>query len=315
MRSSRLVEMMLRLQGSRRTTAAALAEDLGVSLRTVYRDIADLSAAGVPLWTETGRNGGIRLLDGWQSKLSGLTGAETSALMLLGVPALADDLGLGSVAASAESKLLGALPLPLRIGAEQWRDRLHVDTPGWFRRPRTPDPQLPTVADAVLQGRRLRMDYRGSQRTVDPLGLVAKAAVWYLVARSRGRILSYRTSRITAAVVLADAFDRPDGFDLVAWWEHAEAEFDRSLLRFAATLRLSPTAWRDIAHHIGTEAARVTPSAPDESGWVTVELLLESEEVALGQLTALGAGVEVVAPQSLRRRLGAVGVAMAARNG
>ena len=199
MRSSRLVDIMLRLQNARSTTAANLADELGVSVRTIYRDIGALSDAGVPLWTETGPGGGIRLLDGWQSKLSGLTGTETSALMLLGIPSLASDLGLGTVAERAESKFLGALPAQLRVGAQQWRQRLHIDAPGWFAQP-VEVGQLPIVADAVLSGRRVRFDYRKGQasvaRTVEPLGLVAKASVWYLVARAgSGAVVSGRQNR------------------------------------------------------------------------------------------------------------------------
>src|SRR6476619_3464615 len=138
---------MLRLQGGPGSTAERLAEQLEVSVRTVYRDVAALQAAGVPLWTESGPGGGIRLLDGWQSKLSGMTGVETSALMLLGVPGLAADLGLGEQTAAAEAKLLGAMPLPLRAGAELWRSRLHVDAPGWFGRAANA-PHLATVARA-----------------------------------------------------------------------------------------------------------------------------------------------------------------------
>ncbi|QBJ95923.1 YafY family transcriptional regulator [Rhodococcus sp. ABRD24] len=317
MRSSRLLDLMLRLQGGPGTTAARLADQLEVSVRTVYRDVAALQAAGVPVWTESGPGGGIRLLDGWQSKLSGMTGAETSALMLLGVPAVAQDLGLSDITARAESKLLGALPLPLRAGALLWRERLHVDVPGWFAT--TPSvEQLPAVAQAVLEGRRLRIRYRrgadGSTRTLDPLGLVAKAGTWYLVARHRDRTLSYRVSRIESALVLDAPAVRPDTFDLAGWWSASIAEFDRSLLRYACRVRLSPYAWRRLPDIVGEEAARVVPGEPDESGWVAVDLMLEAEEVALGQLTALGAGVEVLAPESLRAGLCEVGAEVARRN-
>ncbi|RDI26895.1 putative DNA-binding transcriptional regulator YafY [Rhodococcus sp. AG1013] len=317
MRSSRLLNLMLRLQGGPGTTAARLAEQLGVSVRTVYRDVAALQAAGVPVWTESGPGGGIRLLDGWQSKLSGMTGAETSALMLLGIPDVAQDLGLADVAARAESKLLGALPLPLRAGALLWRERLHVDAPGWFES--TPSGEhLPAVAAAVFEGRRLRIRYRRrggeATRTLDPLGLVAKAGVWYLVARHRDRTLSYRVSRIDGAQVLDAQAARPDDFDLAAWWAASMAEFDRALLRYPCRLRLSPYAWRRLPDVVGEEAARVEPSEADEQGWVTVDLMLEAEEVALDQLTALGGGVEVLEPASLRAGLRAVAEEVARRN-
>lgn len=317
MRSSRLVELMLRLEGSRGVTAGQLAEELGVSVRTVYRDVTALSAAGVPLWTESGPGGGIRLLDGWQSKLGGMTGAETSALMLLGVPSLADDLGLREVTAAAQSKLLHALPVPLRAGAQLWRDRLYVDVPGWFTPPRDNE-NLPDVAAAVLEGRRLRIDYRKGAdvvtRTLDPLGLVAKAGVWYLVAQHRSRTLSYRVSRISDATVLTEQALRPEQFDLGAWWSASVAEFDRAMLRFRCRVRLSPRSWRQLPRIVGVEAARVEVGPPDEDGWVAVDLVLEAEDVALEQLTALGAGVEVLAPASLRAAMRDTGEAMMNRH-
>lgn len=306
MRSSRLLDLMLRLQGGPGCTAARLADELGVSVRTVYRDVAALQAAGVPLYTESGPGGGIRLLDGWQSKLSGMTGAETSALMLLGIPGLADDLGLADVTARAEAKLLGALPLPLRAGALLWRERLHVDAPGWFSRSQHPG-ELAAVATAVLEGRRLTIGYRKGARsvtrTLDPLGLVAKAGVWYLVARHRDRTLSYRVSRIASARVLGEPARRPEAFDLAGWWAESTAAFDRALLRFPCRVRLSPYAWRRLPSVVGEEAAKVPPSAPDGDGWVTVELRLEAEEVALDQFLAFGPGIEVLEPPSLRSAL------------
>ncbi|AOW91796.1 transcriptional regulator [Rhodococcus sp. WMMA185] len=318
MRSSRLVEIMLRLEGSRGVTAQRLADELDVSVRTVYRDVAALSAAGVPMWTESGPGGGVRLLDGWQSKLGSMTGAETSALMLLGVPSIAEDLGLREVATAAQSKLLRALPLPLRIDAQVWRDRLYVDAPGWFNRPRDVS-RLPDVAAAVLEGRRLRVSYRTGNRTatrtLDPLGLVAKAGVWYLVAQHRRHTLSYRVSRIEEVTVLDEPATRPANFDLARWWSDSVAEFDRALLRFDCRVRLSPAAWRHLPHAIGVEAARVEPGPPDDDGWFTVHLRLEAEDVARDQLTSLGSDVEVLEPQSLRRALWGVGAAMMRRNG
>ncbi|MFZ2173685.1 MAG: YafY family protein [Rhodococcus sp. (in: high G+C Gram-positive bacteria)] len=318
MRSSRLVEVMLRLEGSRGVTARQLADELGVSVRTVYRDVSALSGAGVPMWTESGPGGGIRLLAGWQSKLAYMTGQETSALMLLGVPAIADDLGLRDVADAARSKLLGALPIPLRAGAQLWRDRLYVDAPGWFTAPHD-NGHLAELASAVFGGRRLQIRYRkgsrAASRTLDPLGLVAKAGVWYLVAQHRGRTLSYRVSKIAEATVLAAPAVRPDAFDLGEWWTTSAAEFDRALLRFPCRVRLSPWAWRQLPQRIGVEAARVDPGPPDEEGWVTVDLLLEAEDVALDQLAAAGAGIEVLEPESLRTALRGVGEAMMRRNG
>ncbi len=307
--------MMLRLQGSPGVTAQNLADELGVSVRTVYRDVGALSAAGVPVWTESGPGGGIRLLDGWQSRLSGLTRPESAALMLLGVPALAAELGVELDA--ARTKLLGSMPLPLRTAAQVWRDRVYIDAPGWFAEPGGNE-HLPIVATAVLEGRRLRIRYRRGKvevaRTLDPLGLVAKAGVWYLVAGHSRRIVSYRVGRITAADALDEPARRPDDFDLAAWWTASTLEFDREIRTFACTVRLSPTAWRRLPKIVGVGAADVEPGEPDAEGWVRVDLMLEGEEVAVDQFLALGGGVEVLAPSSLRASLRAAGERLARLN-
>ncbi|QII04856.1 YafY family transcriptional regulator [Rhodococcoides fascians A25f] len=298
MRSARLLRIMLLLQQGRTATAQSLADQVEVSVRTIYRDIGALGAAGVPLWTETGPGGGIRLLDGWQSALTGMTGIETSALMLLGMPSIAADLGLSDVTAAAESKLLGALPVPLRASAQLWRERVHVDVPGWFTVPAAND-VVPVLARAVLGGREIEMAYRGGRRVVGPLGLVVKASVWYLVATRGERVLSFRVDRIGSVTESKTPVVRPEGFDLAQWWNASMAEFDRSLLTYACRVRLSDSAIRALPRVIGATAMPAT-APPDDDGWTTVDLMLESEEVALGQLIALGGGVRVLEPTSLR---------------
>ena len=301
MRSARLLRIMLLLQEGRQATAQSLADEVEVSVRTIYRDIGALGAAGVPLWTEPGPGGGIRLLDGWQSKLTGMTGTETSALMLLGMPSVAADLGLSDATAAAESKLLGALPVSLRASAQLWRERVHVDVPGWFTAPAANE-LVPVLARAVLGGRQIEIGYRGRSRVLGPLGLVVKASVWYLVATRGERILSFRVDRIESVAELATEVLRPAGFDLAQWWGASMAEFDRSLLRFPCRVRLSDNAVRALPRVIGV-AATPDLGPPDSDGWTEVELMLESEEVALAQLIALGGGVSVLDPASLRRSL------------
>ncbi|MGC0365673.1 putative DNA-binding transcriptional regulator YafY [Rhodococcus sp. 27YEA15] len=313
MRSARLLQLMLRLQGSRGVVAEQLAEEFEVSVRTIYRDVAALSAAGVPVWTESGPGGGIRLLDGWQSKLSGMTDDETSALMLLGVPSIAADLGRAAAVGSAQEKLLRTLPGPLRDGATLWQERILVDVPGWFGG--TDDiSALPALASAVLDTRRVSFTYRDRARTVDPLGLVIKAGTWYLVASVGGAVLSFRVGRIEHAVVEDDSFARAADFDLASWWAASRAAFDRSLLRYPCRVRLSPGGWRGLRDVVGEEAARVKPEPADSDGWVSVDLRLESEAVALSQLVGLGAEVEVLEPLSLRTAMRSVGEAMVRRH-
>ncbi|NLU83217.1 YafY family protein [Rhodococcus sp. HNM0569] len=305
MRSTRLLQLMLRLEGGRGATAQRLATELEVSVRTVYRDVAALASAGVPVVTDSGPGGGIRLLDGWQSRLSGLTIDETSALMLLGVPSVASELGLG--ADDVRGKLLGALPASLSARARTWGERVLVDAPGWFRGADESSALLPAVARAVVTDTRLRLEYvskeRRSRRTVDPLGLVVKAGVWYLVAAHRDRILTYRVSRIASVDEVAGEVHRPDGFVLSQWWADTARRFDRALLRYDCRVRLSPYAWRRLPDVVGVEAAAVAPEPADADGWVAVDLRLEAEDVAASQLAALPGDVEVLAPEALRRRV------------
>lgn len=303
---------MLLLQEGRQATAQSLADEVEVSVRTIYRDIGALGAAGVPLWTEPGPGGGIRLLDGWQSKLTGMTGTETSALMLLGMPSVAADLGLSDATAAAESKLLGALPVSLRASAQLWRERVHVDVPGWFTAP-VANELVPVLARTVLGGREIEIRYRGGSRVVGPLGLVVKASVWYLVATRGARILSFRVDRIESVVEQATDVLRPVGFDLAQWWDASMVEFDRSLLRFPCRVRLSDNAVRALPRVIGVAATPDLGTA-DSDGWTEVELMLESEEVALAQLIALGGGVSVLGPASLRRSLRDVAASIVSEN-
>jgi predicted DNA-binding transcriptional regulator YafY len=321
-RASRLLAILFRLQASGPATAEALAGELEVSVRTIYRDVAALQSAGVPLWTETGPGGGIRLLDGWRSRLDGLTADEAGALFLAGAPGSAvAELGLGTVLAAAQAKVLATLPPELRHRAGRVRQRFLLDAPGWFHLEEE-RPHLALVADAVWSERRIDVRYRrGRDRTVarrlDPLGLVLKGGTWYLVARHRADVRTYRVSRLSEASARDERFVRPDDFDLAAWWAASTAEFDRSILRERVRLRLSPAAARSLGWFVDATAATEALAAagpPDGEGWLEVDLAVEEEAVAAGQLLALGDGVEVLAPASLRSAIAATGRRMAALN-
>lgn len=320
MRASRLLALLLHLQERRATTAAALAARLEVSVRTVYRDIAALQAAGVPLWTEPGPRGGVRLLEGWRTRLDGLTPDEAGALFLAGAPGAVAELGLGTVLAAAEVKVLATLPPELRGRAGRVRERFHLDAPGWFHRDEDLT-HLGTIADAVWGERRLELQYRRGDATVirllDPLGLVLKAGTWYLVARHRQSIRTYRVGRVAGVRDLDERFGRPEDFDLATWWAASSAEFDRSILRDQVRLRLGPEALRHLAYVTDQAAAAEAIAGagpPDEAGWREVTLAVESEDVAHSQLFGLGASVEVLEPLTLRASMAAAAQALAARN-
>ncbi len=314
------MSILFLLQQRRGVTASALAEELEVSVRTVYRDIAALQSAGVPLWAEPGPGGGIRLVEGWRTRLDGLTGDEAAALFLAGAPSAVSDLGLGAVLTAAESKVIATLPPELRGRASRLRERFHLDAPGWFGKEETPD-HLGTVAESVWSGRQLDITYRRGEQAVerrlDPLGLVLKAGTWYVVAANEGQIRTYRVGRILTAASHDEPVVRPPDFDLAEWWAASAAEFDRSLLRFTCRVRLSAHAFRFLRHHVSVasvEAATASAGPPDADGWREVTLPTEGENVAATQLIALAPGVEVLDPPSLRASLRDVGARLAELN-
>ncbi len=325
MRASRLVALLLHLQNRGRMTAEELAATLEVSPRTIYRDVEALSAAGVPIWAERGPGGGIQLVEGYRTRLTGLTSEEASAVMLSGLSGPAAELGLGTVLAAAELKVLAALPPELRGRAARVRARFHLDAPGWFR---SADalPQLAPIAAATWEDRRLRIRYRRAEgvveRTIDPLGLVLKAGIWYLVGRRDGLFRTYRVSRIVAAEATGERFERPADFDLGAFWAAATARFERggdaALGPYLVTLRLAPGAASELASIVGEAAAwaaLVEAGPPDAEGWRTVTIDLERPGWAHEVLLRLGEGAEVLRPPELRARLAATARSLLARYG
>lgn len=310
MRASRLLSVLLLLQNRGRMTAEQLSAELEVSVRTVYRDIDALSAAGVPVYADRGRGGGYQLLGGFRTRLTGLTEDEARALSLAGVPEAAAELGLGGVLAAAQLKVAAALPQELRERADTIAQRFHVDVPGWFREVESPR-SLTALGDAVWHDRRISVRYqkwdgREVDRVLDPLGLVLKAGRWYLAARSRGRIATYRVSRVLALTATGGGFDRPADFDLPEYWRGWSEQFERRLYPRIAMVRMSPLA-RDLASFylgaVGAKAVRDAEEPPDRDGWQRVALPVEAGAPALGELLRFGAELEVLEPDGLRREV------------
>ncbi len=334
MRADRLVSLVLLLQARGCVTGRTLAAELGVSVRTVYRDLEALGAAGVPVITESGPGGGCRLLDGYRFPLRGLRADEAEALLILGVPAALRDLGLDRALSAAHRQIQvtsGAVSGAL----------VHLDMPRWFGS-REEVPCLRDLAGALRLGRKLRLAYRHADgredepRTVGPLGLVNKAGIWYLVAGDghgeaalagdrrgedalagegrgedalagdrRGEPRVFRAGRIAGAVVLAEPFPRPPGFGLAEFWARWSAEFEASRPRIAVTLRASPGAQAALAEVFGDAAGPALASAapPDADGWRTVTLPFEHETAAACRLAGFGGQVEVLSPLPVRDRL------------
>ena len=309
MRASRLLSLLMLLQSRGRASAQSLAEALEVSVRTIHRDVDELSAAGVPIWADRGRLGGFQLQPGWRTRVDGLTAPEAQAMFLGGLPGPAAELGLGEAMASAQLKLLAALPDGWREDARRVSARFHLDPLDWYRGPSATD-HLPAIAQAVWSERRIAIRYESwkdvVERRVDPLGLVLKAGVWYLAARAGTSVRTYRLSNILALEVSDEAFERPADFDLAAWWLAATHRFEKELARGTAVLRVSADAMKALARDFSGAVARAAQESAgraDARGWRRVTIPIESIEHAAGQLLRLGAQAKVVEPAALRREL------------
>ncbi|MEU9311499.1 WYL domain-containing protein [Streptomyces sp. NPDC048256] len=331
MRAARLIKMVLLLQSRPTMTASELARELEVSERTVTRDAQALSEAGVPVYAERGRAGGYRLVGGYRTRLTGLGRDEAEALFLSGVPGALREMGLEDIASAARLKVSAALLPSLRDAPRTAAQRFHLDAPAWFREPAAPA-LLPAVADAVWDDRCLSARYRRGEsevvRELEPYGLVLKAGVWYLCARVRaagteakgtgagtgtgaeagmgtGVFRTYRIDRFVGVDATEDRFSRDEGFDLPGFWGEQAERFALSILRAEVVLRLSATGMRNLPYAVDPVAARDALAGvpePDATGWATVTLRVESEEVAHTQLAALGPEAEVLFPATLRER-------------
>jgi predicted DNA-binding transcriptional regulator YafY len=319
MRASRLLSILLMLQTRGRLTAESLADTFEVSVRTIYRDIEQLSAANVPVYADRGPGGGFQLLDGFRTKLTGLTESETEALFVAGLPGPASQLGLADQLLSAQLKLTAALPEKNRPAAQKIARRFHLDPVDWFRSPQSAR-LLPEIARAVWSDTAIDVDYRRldrvTTRRLKPYGLVLKAGTWYLVAERSNQLRTYRISKIVALTVTAEHFARPKDFDLVRFWAESSRAYEVGLYRETALLRVSERGRSRLEQLSSTvaEALRDQTRPADQDGWAMVEVPIESIEQAELDFLRLGAEVEILKPQELRRRFALAARTMAKLN-
>lgn len=296
---------MMLLQTRGRMSAEALAEELEVSVRTVYRDIDQLSASGVPVYADIGRNGGFALLDGWKTKLTGLTAPEAQALFLSGLPGPAAELGLGAEVQQAELKLLAALPADWQQEAKRISSRFHLDPAGWFQ-PGYVHAHLKAVAEAVWSERKLSVRYESwtkvTDRLLEPYGLVLKGGIWYVVARSGEDVRTFRLSGIQALITLEETFVRPKAFDLPAYWATATVQFERDI--YVGTARVRATVRGLVRLRAISQTVKAAIDAlelvHDAEGWATLTIPIEEIGWATREMTRAGCEVEVLAPAELR---------------
>ncbi|UXY20981.1 WYL domain-containing protein [Streptomyces cynarae] len=310
MKADRLLSILLLLQTHERVSHVELAERLEVSVRTIYRDVEALSGAGVPVWTERGRSGGVRLLPGYRTDVTGLTNDEARALFVLAAEGTHDALGLGEAIRSALRKVMAALPAPHRGDAERTRRRILVDPVRWMQSSGTAsDTDLAQLQHAVFTDRRLRLTYRSGDarrpRTyvVDPYGLVSKAGIWYLVADRDGEPRLFRADRVVAAAVTDEPVRHRPGQDLGTVWSLLRERFESLPDGIRVHCRVR-RAQLEIFQRLFSSSL-VAPPEPVDDDWSRAELAFRELPDVRG-LLSLGACVEVLDPPEARAELTAV---------
>ena len=314
MRADRLVAILLLLQARGQVTAGEVAEELEISERTARRDLEALGMAGLPIYSQQGRNGGWRLAGGGRTDLSGLTASEARALFLVAGPS--PSVSATPQVKAALRKLVRALPEPLRSGAEAASQAVVVDPRGWDDRahPRPAPPLLDDVQQAVVEGVQITLGYvarnrEPSTRVVHPLGLAAKASTWYMIADTEAGLRTFRVDRMTSVKHTGDPVVRPDGFELAEAWKLISDEIEQK----RTPLRARALAWPDIVPHcrwtLGNRV-RIGPSGPD--GRVEMELRGHNIGSLANEVAGFGAALEIVDPPELRAHLARVGAELSA---
>lgn len=306
MRASRLLSILILLQLRARLTAEYLADEFEVSVRTIYRDIDALSAAGVPVYGDRGPGGGFSLLDGYKTRLTGLNASEAEAMLMIGLPGQAAELGLGAATERARGKLLAALTPEGSALASRITGRFHLDPADWYHAAE-PIPCLPALARAVIDSHAVFLVYESwkgvRERKVDPLGLVQKGAKWYLVGRVDESLRTYRVGAIRKMDVLDQRFERPANFELATYWSHQLQRFEQELRPEVAQITASNEACRRLAELGGYAAQAVAAATDDGQGWREICLPFENSDQGARLLLSLGPEVRVEGPAKLRKAM------------
>lgn len=312
MRAERLLQLMFVLHARGRANARELADRLGVSTRTVQRDLTALALAGVPVYAERGRGGGWSLATDYRTRLNGLTPGETMAVFLGTAGHVLADLGLAADAERAHDKLLATIPAHARREATLARERILVDHSGWHGAGGSRQ-WLEVLQQGLWSQHWVRIRYGGRARAVAPLGLVAKGQYWYLVAtKEGGQPRTYRVSRVEHAALTGEEFARPAGFDLAAYWTRARERFFAGLRDYPVRLRVRDRSVPRLSWAPNVSIERVTPGW---DGWSEVTATFEKAHETRIYLLGLAGDVVVLEPDELREAMAGAARDLLAQHG
>lgn len=313
MRADRLVATLLLLQARGRVTAAEVAAELEVSLKTARRDLEALSLAGIPVYSQPGRGGGWQLLGGGRTDLSGLTAAEARTLFLIAGPAAT----VTPEARAALRKLMRALPETFRAEADAAAKAVVLDPTGWGKMPASDASHVDALQRAVIQNVQVRLAYADrigaeSVRLVHPLGLVAKSGSWYFIGDTANGRRTFLVDRIRSVALTDAPASRPDGFDLGEAWREIAASIEERRTRVRAIVRVEAEILSGLRAQLGADLTLLKPLA---DGWFEAEIAGSSHRIIAEQLAGWGQAIDVVGPAEVQRQLARIGAELVAAYG
>jgi predicted DNA-binding transcriptional regulator YafY len=302
MRADRLLTLILLLQTRGKMTAKELAEEVGVSRRTILRDINALSFSGIPVYSEGGHGGGIALIEEYRTTLTGLNKLEVQTLFVANNSQALRAVGLGDAAEQLVLKLLAALPRTHHSTVDHIRQRLLIDPTWWWQDTTTPpfwdDLQRAVYEDRLLEGTYENFDGEVAPRVLAPYSLVYKSSLWYLLAEHEGELRTYRVARFHSMRLLEQSFTRRPDFDLPAYWQEQVQNFSSTFPEYRCTLRVHPERVPFIKWLMPGRWKIVSGAEGQE--WVTISLMMDSDRLAKMLVFDLAGSVEVVEPPELR---------------
>jgi len=302
MRADRLLSIILLLQIRGKMTAKTLAEELGVSRRTILRDITALSFSGVPVYSEGGHGGGIALVEEYRTTLTGLNKFEVQSLFVANNNDALRDVGLGDAGERLLLKLLAALPNTQHSTADHIRQRLMID-PTWWWHDASISPFWDDIQKAVYEDRLIEVEYENfdgkiTQRLLAPYSLVCKSSVWYLLAERDKELRTYRVTRIHSVRLLDKLFSRHPDFDLPTYWRAKAQSLESLPSEYSCVLRIHPERISFIKWLMPGRWELIKDA--NDKGWMTISLTMDSDILAKMLVFGLAGFVEVVEPTELR---------------
>lgn len=297
MRADRLISILMLLQIHKKLTASELSKKLEVSVRTIYRDIDILSGIGVPIVADKGINGGIKLIGDYKTSITGINKNELFSLFIPTGDKILEDLGIEKLKDSTILKILGDSSSDELKEFENIQNYIYIDMNAWSE----PSIILNTdilseLQNAIWNSKALKILYRKVDEVkeveINPLGLVCKRGIWYLVAINNDIIKTYKVTSIETALLMPHTFIRPNDFNLKSYWTDSTSNFKSLIPKHTFTFKVSPKVLNNIKERQFITISETLYKENDIYLKIKFDAIWQGVEFAFGY----GKSIEIIEP-------------------